>query len=189
MKLVRDFKVHKGKFLYLFYFLPIFLILNFFYRCCTLGAKARSKSIKFLNQPKINMSWNLVILNFTQFRERALGLTELFQVLMATSDNCLEKSKSKRPSQVFIVPNLTSTHKYWLILLPTGKSTLSLWKLRTFTQRSKFDLVDWLSSNYLIMVTLNLFELNWWDRFWEINVQNNKKVGKFFLIKFIIFQI
>jgi len=39
------------------------------------------------------------------------------------------------------------------------------------------------------MITLNLFELNWWDSFWEINVfkkckqtffgQKNKKVGKF----------
>jgi len=39
------------------------------------------------------------------------------------------------------------------------------------------------------MITLNLFESNWWDSFLEINVlksvnnlyfgQNNKKVGKF----------
>jgi hypothetical protein len=31
-----------------------------------------------------------------------------------------------------------------------------------FTQTSKFDQINWLNSNYLIMITLNLFELNWW---------------------------
>ncbi len=47
-----------------------------------------------------------------------------------------------------------------------------------------------LNSSYLIMITLNLLELNWWDSFWEINVlksvnklylrQNNKKSGQIF---------
>jgi len=45
------------------------------------------------------------------------------------------------------------------------------------------------------MIALNLFELDWWDSFWEINVlksvnklyfgQNNKKVGKFSFKKYI----
>ncbi len=31
------------------------------------------------------------------------------------------------------------------------------------------------------MITLKLFELNWWDSFWEINVL--KSVNKLFLVK------
>jgi hypothetical protein len=47
------------------------------------------------------------------------------------------------------------------------------------------------------MITLNLFESNWWDSFLEINVlksvnklyfcQNNKKVGKFSFLIFNLF--
>jgi len=49
------------------------------------------------------------------------------------------------------------------------------------------------------MITLNLFELDWWYSFWEINVlksvnklyfgQNNKKVGKFFFLNFFLFNL
>ncbi len=84
-----------------------------------------------------------------------------------------------------------------LYFLRSEKSTLSLWKLITFSQKSKFiDQINWLNSNYLIVITLNLFELIIWDSFWEINVLKsvNKKVGKFsffndFLLNLFTFQI
>ncbi len=60
--------------------------------------------------------------------------------------------------------------------------------------------MNWLHYNYLIMITLSMFELNWWDSFWEFNVLksvnilyfglNNKKVGKFSLKKiFYLFNL
>ncbi len=77
------------------------------------------------------------------------------------------------------------------------KSTISLWKLITFYPNKQIWPEKWLNSNYLIMITLNLFELNWWDSLWDINVlksvnklyfgQNYKKVGKFFFIFFYFY--